>query len=88
MATWQLQQAKAQLSEVVEQAQTQGPQFITRHGTQRAVVLSTREYEELSGKRKSFLDHLLSFPKVEGFAELIERDRTPYRGFEFEPEEK
>lgn len=84
MATWQIQQAKARLSDVIEQAQTQGPQFITRHGTQRAVVLSASEYEKLNGKKKSFIDHLLGMPKVDGFAECIERDRGPYRPFEFD----
>ena len=32
MATWQIQHAKAQFSEVIEKAQSEGPQFITRHG--------------------------------------------------------
>ena len=40
MATWQVQNAKARLSEVIERACTEGPQMITRHGAERAVVLS------------------------------------------------
>ena len=32
MASWQLQEAKTKLSEVIEQAATKGPQIITRHG--------------------------------------------------------
>jgi prevent-host-death family protein len=38
MAVWQVQDAKARLSEVIERARTEGPQTITRHGAERAVV--------------------------------------------------
>ncbi len=79
MATWQLQDAKARLSEVVNQAQTDGPQFITRRGVEKAVVVSAEEYQVLRGKKKSFVEHLLSAPKVEGFAEMLERDRLASR---------
>ena len=85
MATWQIQQAKAHLSDVIEQAQTQGPQIITRHGTQRAVVLSINEYEQLNGKKKSLIEHLLSGPKFDDFK--IERDRGPYRTVNFGEDE-
>ena len=40
MATWQVQDAKTRLSEVIERARAEGPQTITRHGKERAVVLS------------------------------------------------
>jgi prevent-host-death family protein len=42
MATWQVQEAKTRLSEVIERARTEGPQTITRHGAARAVVLQSR----------------------------------------------
>jgi prevent-host-death family protein len=38
MALWQVQEAKTRLSEVIEEAQSKGPQIITRHGAERAVV--------------------------------------------------
>ncbi len=79
MATWQLQDAKAKFSEVVNQAQTEGPQTITRHGIERAVVLSTDEYRILLARKKSFIEHLLSAPKVEGFAEMLEESRIASR---------
>ncbi|NHQ61006.1 type II toxin-antitoxin system Phd/YefM family antitoxin [Chlorobium sp. BLA1] len=44
MKTWQLQQAKNHLSEVVRNALHDGPQTITLHGTPAAVVLSFDEY--------------------------------------------
>jgi len=46
-ATWQLQEAKNKLSEVVEAAQTDGPQIITRRGAETAIVLSYADYRKL-----------------------------------------
>lgn len=75
MAIWQLQEAKARFSTVVDQAQTEGPQTITRRGLEAAVVLSAEEYRVLLGKKRSFIEHLLSAPKIEGFAEMLEENR-------------
>jgi antitoxin Phd len=64
---WQLQQAKTRLSEVIEQAQAKGPQIITRHGTERAVVLSIGDYRALVAHKPNLIEYLLGGPKVEGF---------------------
>ncbi len=73
MAIWQLQDAKAHFSQVIEKAQSDGPQYITRHGKQRAVVISMQEYERISGVEDDALTrHLLTGPKFEDFR--IERD--------------
>jgi len=40
MQTWQMQEAKAKLSELVKRAEADGPQDITLHGRSVAVVLS------------------------------------------------
>jgi antitoxin Phd len=45
--TWQIQDAKNKLSEVIAQAIKQGPQLITRHGEKTAVLVSYSEYEKL-----------------------------------------
>jgi prevent-host-death family protein len=44
MAVWQVQEAKTRLSEMIEEAHRVGPQIVTRHGTERAVLLSISEY--------------------------------------------
>jgi antitoxin Phd len=72
MATWQVQQAKTRLSEVIERAQTEGPQTITRHGADRAVVLSIEDYRALVAHRPDFKAHLLGGPKIEDFT--VERN--------------
>ena len=48
MASWQVQEAKSRFSEVIERARTEGPQTITRHGAERAVVISIEDYHALS----------------------------------------
>ncbi|MFT9000026.1 MAG: type II toxin-antitoxin system Phd/YefM family antitoxin [Acetobacter syzygii] len=67
MAIWQVQEAKAHLSEVIEAARMDGPQTITRHGTEKAVLLSMDDYRALVGKRADFKSWLLSGPKVSEF---------------------
>jgi antitoxin Phd len=80
MAAWQVQQAKTRLSEVIERARTEGPQTITRHGSERAVVLSIEDYRALVAHKPDFTAHLLGGPKVDDFT--IERDRDAGRDVE------
>jgi prevent-host-death family protein len=50
-AIWQVQDAKTRFSKVIELAQTEGPQTITKHGTERAVVLSIEAYRALKNPK-------------------------------------
>jgi prevent-host-death family protein len=50
MGTWQLQQAKAKLSEVIDTAERSGPQFITRRGIETAVLVPLAEWNRISGQ--------------------------------------
>ena len=55
--TWQIQDAKNKLSEVIERAIKQGPQLITRRGEKTVVVIAYLEYEKLrksQGKLSGF----------------------------------
>jgi prevent-host-death family protein len=67
MAPWQLQQAKTRLSEVIEEAHSRGPQIITRHGAERAVVLSIGDYRALIAHKPNLKEYLLGGPKVDSF---------------------
>ncbi len=80
MATWQVQEAKTRLSEVIERARKEGPQTITRHGAERAVVLSIEDYRALAAHKPDFKAHLLGGPKVDDFA--VERARDTGRTVE------
>jgi prevent-host-death family protein len=70
---WQLQEAKANLSQVVNRALEDGPQRITRHGRPAAVLLSERDFEQLAArKRGSLVEFLARFRGLE----IPDRDRT------------
>ena len=55
---WQLQQAKAKFSELVQKAIEDGPQTVTRHGKPTVVVLSAEQFD-LMKKRQIDLKDLL-----------------------------
>ena len=80
MAHWPMQDAKAHFSEVIERAHSEGPQTITRHGAERAVLLSVEDYRALTGKKPDLKAHLLGGPKFDDFS--IDRDRDTGRPVE------
>ena len=67
-AQWQLQTAKAQLSELVEAALRGNPQRITRRGKDAVMVLSEKAYVALTNSAKkdapNFVAHLLAMPRA------------------------
>ena len=62
MSEWQLQEAKARLSEVIKRAATEGPQRVTVRGMPAAVVLSEAEYERLVGAGESLVQFMRRSP--------------------------
>lgn len=78
MSNWQLQDAKARLSEVVKKATQEGPQHITLHGEPAAVVLSEADYQRLGKRRKRFVDFIRSSP-LRGVELDLTRDHSPPR---------
>ena len=77
MARWQVQDAKTRFSEVIEDAHSKGPQIITRHGAERAVVLSIDDFRALTAHKPGLKEYLLGGPKVDSFE--IEPDRDTRR---------
>ena len=75
MAVWQVQEAKTRLSEVIEEANSKGPQFITRHGSERAVILSVKDYRALTAHKPDLREYLLGGPKVDRFEVPRSRDK-------------
>ena len=79
---WQLQEAKNKFSQVVREAQEYGPQIITVHGKEAAVVLSAEEYAKLIQARKgTFLKFMQSSPWAEIDLD-IERSKDTGRDIE------
>jgi prevent-host-death family protein len=61
---WQLQEAKQRFSELIRSVEADGPQFVTRHGEEVAVVVSIAEYRHLRGSEHDFKQFLQSAPDV------------------------
>jgi antitoxin Phd len=78
MSSWQLQDAKARLSEVLKKAVQEGPQHITLHGEPTAVVLSEADYRRLKKPPRRFIDFIRGSP-LKGVELDLTRDRTPPR---------
>jgi prevent-host-death family protein len=79
MQAWQMQDAKARLSEVIKLAEHDGPQAITLHGRPVAVLLSRSSFEQLSGRSQSFVEFMRGSP-LYGLDELeFEREQTETR---------
>ena len=76
--TWQLQEAKSKLSEVVDQALRYGPQIITRRGVETAIVLSYVDYRKMTLDQKKLSEFFRESPLCEGELDLS-RDRSGLR---------
>lgn len=73
MKAWQMQDAKARMSELVKRAQKQ-PQAITLHGKPVAVVVSQETFDKLSRSQESLVDFMQRSP-LYGMNEIVfERD--------------
>jgi prevent-host-death family protein len=80
--TWQLQEAKNRLSEVVREAQTSGPQVITVRGKEAAVILSAEEYRLLAHRDEG---SLVAFFQNSPWADIeVEVERVQDVGREIE----
>ncbi|WP_086821085.1 type II toxin-antitoxin system Phd/YefM family antitoxin [Allokutzneria sp. NRRL B-24872] len=74
---WQLQEAKQRFSELIRSVEVDGPQFVTRHGQEVAVVIDVVEYRRLRGGTQDFKDFLRSGPDLSALE--IERSPEPAR---------
>lgn len=79
--SWQLQEAKARLSEVVKTAVKEGPQEITVRGETAAVLISGKEYARLAKPKPGFVAFVRQSPLV-GIDLKIKRDRSSDRPVE------
>ncbi len=75
--SWNLSDAKNQLSEVLNKAGADGPQTIQRRG-ESFVVIAQSQYDKLLGKRPTFKDWLLNGPRIDDL-ELPPRKQSKMR---------
>lgn len=83
MRRWQLQVAKARLSELVNLARRRGPQEITVRGESAAVVVSREDYERLAGSKPSLLQFIRKSP-LHGVGLETERDGSHVRSVDLD----
>ena len=81
---WQIQDAKQRFSEMIRAVMSEGPQVITRHGEDVAVVVDIGEYRRLTRPAVDLGSILLGGTKLDGgaaevFAE-IEAERKANTG--------
>ncbi len=74
MTAWQIQEAKNKLSELIDRALAEGPQIITRHGVEVAVVMPFAGYKRLMVQKQRLGDFFLASP-LHKSGLMIERDK-------------
>lgn len=79
--TWQLQEAKNKFSELVEKAQHEGPQFVTKHGKESVVVLSVEEYKKILKPKTNLFQFIQTSPLSKTFIN-VDRDKSFCRDIE------
>jgi prevent-host-death family protein len=76
--TWTVAEAKAKFSEVIDKAQSDGPQTITRNGRTAAVIVAAEEWERKT-KRKGNLAEFFAASPLRGSGVQIKRLRGGLR---------
>jgi prevent-host-death family protein len=80
MRVWQLQEAKAKLTEVINKAKI-NPQIISRHGVNEIVLLNITKYEELCGNKVDIVSFFQSSP-LYNLDVTFDRDQATSRNIE------
>ena len=76
--SWQLQEAKNKFSNLVERAQKEGPQIVTKHGKESVVILSVEDFKKLTRPKTSLYKFLQDSP-LAGLDLDLTRDEKPPR---------
>ena len=62
VATWTVADAKARLSELIERAQSSGPQTITKNGRTAVVVVDAEEWERKTRRTGNLAEFFAASP--------------------------
>jgi prevent-host-death family protein len=77
MRVWQLQEAKAKLTQLVNESMLE-PQIISRRGVEETVVISIKKYRQLIGKKEDIVSFFRKSPLNDLDLDL-KRDSLPIR---------
>ena len=79
MHSWPVQDAKAHFSELLNTCVNEGPQLVTRRGSETAVLVPIAEWRRLSNATRPSLKELLLSDEVRADLELPQRGRVKRR---------
>lgn len=74
---WSVAEAKARFSTLIEQAQSKGPQVITRHGQAAAVVVSPEEWEKKTKRSGNLAEFFATSPLRDSGLRIKRRKDRP-----------
>jgi len=75
---WQLQDAKNRFSRLVECAQREGPQVVTKHGKEAVIILSVDDYKKMIKPKINLFKFIQKSP-LSGIDLDISRDKNAPR---------
>lgn len=79
MNTWPVQDAKARFSEFLEACLSEGPQMVTKRGTEAAVLVPVQEWKRLQVAARPSLKALLLSNQARGEISMPPRGRARRR---------
>jgi prevent-host-death family protein len=78
-STWAVAEAKAKFSEVLQKAETEGPQRITRRGEDAVVVVSKKEWDRRTQRKGTLLEFFMNSPLRGSGIEIPPRNKSMRR---------
>lgn len=73
---WPLAEAKAKFSELIDKVEREGPQVISKHGREVAVVVPVEEWRRKTERKGTLADFFAESPLAGSGLEIPERDRS------------
>ncbi len=75
--TWQLQDAKSKFSQLVENAMSDEPQFVTKHGKNAVVVLSFEDFKKITKPKIDLVSFFRRSPLTESELDISRNKDMP-----------
>lgn len=76
-SNWTVAEAKARLSELLEQARSEGPQTITKHGRTAAIVVSPEEWDRKTKRTGNLAEFFATSPLRDSGMEIERKKERP-----------
>ena len=76
---WQVQEAKAQFSALLDRCEVEGPQVVTRRGVETAVVVPIEEWRRMRSPRYKDIKTWLLAPEARGDISIPSRQGVRLR---------